>query len=52
MPQLTDTGVNPILENCLNIVSLNLSGCKNITSECFLKITNLKNLIELVLIFN
>jgi len=49
MPQLTDTGLISILENCLNIISLNLSGCKNLTSDCLLKITNLKNLKELVL---
>ncbi len=49
MPQFTDTGVKSILENCFNIVSLNLSGCKNLTSDCLIKISNLKNLKELVL---
>ena len=46
MPQLTDFGVNSILDNCFNLISLNLSGCKNLSSNCLINISNIKILLS------
>jgi F-box/leucine-rich repeat protein 2/20 len=47
MPHITDTSVRLIFENCINLRTLNLSGCKALTAKSLSLISNLHNLEEL-----